>query len=138
VQALSDSAPPPPERLRATMELQRQIAGLTQQVQDLGQTLTQWAKASTELSAGQRRQVLDLAALMEPIPERLAAIEKRQQDQDERLSRLEAGLSRVTAALPPLQSKDGRQVQPRLASSQQMLDLPAKVWEAKPPMFGRS
>lgn len=144
VRALSDSAPQP-ERLRATIELQAQIAELTQQVQDLGQTLMQWAKASTELSTGQRRQVLDLAVLIEPIPATLEAIQRSQQAQDERLvklderlSKLEAGMSRVTVALPSPVSKDGRQVQPRLVSKDDLAGLPSRVWQAKPGMFGKS
>ena len=46
-------------------------------------------------------------------------------------------MSRVTTALPSLVSKDkdGRQVQPRLASKDDLASLPAKVWEAKPGMF---
>ena len=51
------------------------------------------------------------------------------------LTNLEAGMTRVTAALPSLVSKDGRQVQPRLAGRDDLACLPVKVWEAKPGMF---
>lgn len=139
VQALSDSAPQP-ERLRATMDLQAQISTLTGQVDQLGQTLLLWAQSSQGLSQKQRQQVLELAVLIEPIAPALAQIHQKQQQQDERLAKLELGMSRVTAALPLLVSKekDGRQVQPRLASRDDLTGLPVKVWEAKPPMFGKS
>jgi DNA repair exonuclease SbcCD ATPase subunit len=145
VRRLSDSAPPL-EGLRATMELQQQIAGLTQQVKELGQTLTRWAQASTELSTAQRRQVLDLAVLIEPIAPVLAQIHQKQQEQDERqaklgerLARLEAGMNRVTAALPSLRKAEDNksQVQPKLVSRDDLVGLPSKVWDAKPSMFGK-
>jgi prefoldin subunit 5 len=146
VQALSDSAPQP-ERLRATMDLQAQISALTGQVDQLGQMLMLWAQGSQDLSQMQRQQSLDLAVLIEPITPALAQIHQKQQQlderqakQDERLAKLESGMNRVTAALPSLVSKDkdGRQVQPRLASKDDLAGLPSKVWEAKPPMFGKS
>ena len=146
VQALSDSAPQP-ERLRATVDLQAQISTLTGQMDQLGQTLMRWAQGSQDLSQKQRQQMLDLAVLIEPIAPALDQIHQKQQQQDERqaklserLSKLEAGMSRVTAALPSLMSKDKdcRQVQPRLASRDDLLGLPVKVWESKPPMFGKS
>lgn len=141
VKALSDSAPKP-ERLRATMELQAQISTLTGQVDQLGQTLTRWAQGSQDLSQQQSQQMFDLAVLIEPIVPALAEIHRKQQQQDERqvkqderLAKLEAGMNRLTAALPWLVSKDGRQVQPRLASRDDLTGLPAKVWKAKPGMF---
>jgi len=137
VKALSDSAPPP-ERLRATMNLQAQISTLTTQVEQLGQTLMQWGRASTDLSQRQRQQMLDLAVLIEPIVPALAQIHQKQQQQDERLAQLEAGMNRVTAALPLLVSKDGRKAQPRLASRDDLMGLPSKVWEAKPGIFSKS
>lgn len=143
VQALSDSAPQP-ERLRATMDLQAQISTLTGQVDQLGQTLMHWAKGSQNLSQQQRQQMLDLAVLVEPIMPALAQIHLNLQQQDERqvqleerLAKLESGMSRVTTALPSLVSKDGRKVQPRLAGRDDLGGLPAKVWEAKPGMFGK-
>jgi hypothetical protein len=145
VQALSDSAPQP-ERLRATMDMQAQISVLTAQVEQLGQTLMQWGRASTDFSQGQRQQMLDVAVLIEPIAPLLAQIHRKQQQQDERqaklderLAKLEAGMNRVTAALPwPVSKEDGRQVQPRLAGRDDLASLPAKIWEAKPSMFGKN
>jgi len=143
VQALSDSAPQP-ERLRATMDLQAQISTLTGQVDQLGQTLMRWAQGSQDLSRQQRQQMLDLAVLIEPIMPAFAQIHQKQQQQDERqakqderLAKLEAGMNRVTIALPSLVSKDGRQVQPRLAGRDDLAGLPSKVWEAKPGMFSK-
>lgn len=138
VQALSDSAPPP-ERLRATMELQQQISGLTEQVQQLGQMLMQWAQGSSDLSRQQQTQMLDLAVLLEPImpslepiTPALEAIQQQQLAQDQRLAKIEGALIRITMALPPLRpSQDGQPpVQPRLASREQLVALPAKVLEA--------
>ena len=159
VQALSDSAPPP-ERLRVTMDLQAQISGLHQQIQaslltldqslnlrgqmsdqcieDLRQTLDQWRQSVLETQSVSRQQVLDLAVLIEPILPAMEAIHQRQLVQDDRLAKIEAMMNRVTAALPPLVSKDDRQVQPRLPSKDDLTGLPAQVWEAKPPMFGKS
>ena len=138
VQALSDSAPQP-ERLRAAMDLQAQISILTGQVDQLGQTLMRWAQGAQDLSRQQRQQMLDMAVLIEPIVPALAQIHQKQQQQDERLAKLEAGMNRVTGALPSLVSKDkdGRQVQPRLASKDDLAGLPSKVWEAKPGMFSK-
>lgn len=138
VRRLSDSAPPP-ERLRATMALQQQISGLTEQVQQLGQMLMQWAQGSTDLSRQQQTQMLDLAVLLEPIMPALEpimpaleAIQQQQLAQAQRLARIEATLSRITMALPPLRpAQDGQPpVQPRLASREQLAALPAKVVEA--------
>ena len=131
VQALSDSAPPP-EKLRATMALQQQISGLTEQVQQLGQMLMQWAQGSTDLSRQQQTQMLDLAVLLEPITPAQAAIQQQQLAQDQRLARIETALIRVTMALPSLRpAQDGQPpVQPRLASREQLAALPAKVVEA--------
>ena len=131
VRHLSDSAPPP-ERLRATMALQQQISGLTEQVQQLGQMLMQWAQGSSDLSRQQQTQMLDLAVLLEPITPAQEAIQQRQMAQDQRLAKIEAALSRITMALPPLRpAQDGQPpVQPRLASREQLAALPAKVVEA--------
>ena len=131
VRRLSDSAPPP-EKLRATMALQQQTAELTEQVQQLGKTLMQWAQVSTDLSRQQQTQMLDLAVLLEPITPVLDAIQKRQLAQDQRLTKIEATLTRVTTALPLLRpAQDGQPpVQPRLASREQLAALPAKVVEA--------
>lgn len=131
VRRLSDSAPPP-EKLRATIALQQQISELTEQVQQLGQMLMQWAQGSTDLSRQQQTQMLDLAVLLEPITPVLDAIQQRQLVQDQRLAKLEAALTRVTMALPSLRpAQDGQPpVQPRLASREQLAALPAKVVEA--------
>ena len=131
VRHLSDSAPPP-ERLRATMALQQQISELTEQVQQLGKMLMQWAQGSTDLSRQQQTQMLDLAVLLEPITPVLDAIQQRQLAQDQRLAKLETALTRVTMALPSLRpTQDGQPpVQPRLASREQLAALPAKVVEA--------
>ena len=131
VRRLSDSAPPP-ERLRATMALQQQISELTEQVQQLGQMLMQWAQGSTDLSRQQQTQMLDLAVLLEPITPVLDAIQKRQLAQDQRLAKIEVALTQVTMALPSLRpAQDGQpSVQPRLASREQLAALPAKVVEA--------
>lgn len=131
VRRLSDSAPPP-EKLRATMALQQQISELTEQVQQLGKMLMQWAQGSTDLSRQQQTQMLDLAVLLEPITPVLDAIQQRQLAQDQRLAKLETALTRVTMALPALRpAQDGQPpVQPRLASREQLAALPAKVVEA--------
>ena len=134
VRRLSDSAPPP-ERLRATMALQQQILELTEQVQQLGKMLMQWAQGSTDLSRQQQTQMLDLAVLLEPIDaiqQRQLAQDQRQLAQDQRLAKLETALTRVTMALPSLRpAQDGQPpVQPRLASREQLAALPAKVVEA--------
>ena len=131
VRRLSDSAPPP-EKLRATMALQQQISELTEQVQQLGQMLMQWAQGSTDLSRQQQTQMLDLAVLLEPITPVLDAIQQRQLAQDQRLAKIEAALTRITMALPSLRpALDGQPpVQPRLASREQLASLPAKVMEA--------
>jgi hypothetical protein len=105
VRRLSDSAPLP-QGLQATMELQKQI----EQVSAL-------LGEASAITSHQRQQMLDMAVLLEPIPELLAAIEQRQRAQDERLAKIEAGMNRVMAALSPQQQKDGRQTQPRLALS---------------------
>jgi len=131
VKALSDSAPPPTQ-LRTVIEVQ-------QQFEKLRETLLRWTEGMTSLQASSRQQMLDLAVLIEPIVPALAQIHQKQQQQDERLAKLEAGMSRVTAALPSPVSKDGgRQVQPPLASKKDLLDLPSKVWEAKPGIFSKS
>jgi len=137
VKALSDSAPPPTQ-LRTVIEVQ-------QQFEKLRETLLRWTEGMTSLQASSRQQMLDLAVLIEPIVPALAHIHQKQQQQDERqaklderLAKLEAGMSRVTAALPSPVSKDGRQMQPPLASKKDLLDLPSKVWEAKPGIFGKS
>lgn len=88
------------------MELQKQI----EQVSAL-------LGEASAITSHQRQQMLDMAVLLEPIPELLAAIEQRQRAQDERLAKIEAGMNRVMAALSPQQQKDGRQTQPRLALS---------------------
>lgn len=131
VRRLSDSAPPP-EKLRATMALQQQISELTEQVQQLGQMLMQWAQGSTDLSRQQQTQMLDLAVLLEPITPVLDAIQQRQLAQDQRLAKIEAALTRITMALPSLRpAQDGQPpVQPRMASREQLAALPAKVVEA--------
>lgn len=131
VRRLSDSAPPP-EKLRATMALQQKISELTEQVQQLGKMLMQWAQGSTDLSRQQQTQMLDLAVLLEPITPVLDAIQQRQLAQDQRLAKLEAALTRVTMALPSLRpAQEGQPpVQPRLSSREQLAALPAKVVEA--------
>jgi hypothetical protein len=114
------------------MALQQQISGLTEQVQQLGQMLMQWAQGSSDLSRQQQTQMLDLAVLLEPITPALEAIQQQQLAQDQRLARIEATQSRITMALPSLRpAQDGQPpVQPRLASREQLAALPAKVVEA--------
>lgn len=130
VQALSDSAPQP-DRLRTVVEVQKQF-------EELRQTLLNWTQGFSELQSAHRQQMIDMAVLLEPIVPALAQIHQQQQKLDERLAKLEAGMSRVTTALPSLVPRDGRQVQPRLASKEDLLGLPSKVWEEKPGMFGKS
>ena len=129
VQAFSDSAPQP-ERLRTVVEVQKQF-------EELRQTLLSWTQGFSDLQSAHRQQMLDMAVLLEPIVPALAQIHQKQQQLDERLTKLEAGMNRVTVALPSPVSKDGRQVQPRLASQDDLAGLPAKVWEAKPGMFSK-
>lgn len=139
VQRLSDSAPTP-ERLQATMELQKQISMLTDQATALGQTLTKWATGSFNLYRAQRQQMLDLAVLIEPIAPALESIRQRQQAQDERLAKLEQAMVTILSALP---SPAPGRPQPRLAASVEVQALPAKVVAELPkPMlsslFGKS
>lgn len=114
------------------MTLQQQTSGMTEQVEQLRQTLMQWAQASTDLSDQQRTQMLDLAVLLEPLTPALEAIQQRQLEQEQRLDQFEAVLDRITMALPlPRPAPDGkRSVQPRLASREQLAALPGKVVEA--------
>ena len=159
VRALDDSAPRR-EQIKTVTELQGQISDLQKQIQtslstldlslnrraqvseqsleDLRQTLHLWRQAVLETQSTSRQNLLDLAVLIEPVLPTLEAIQQRQAAQDARLAKLEAMMNRVTIALPSLVSKDGRQAQPRLASRDDLAGLPAKVWEAKPPMFGKS
>ena len=97
VRRLSDSAPPP-EKLRATMALQQQISELTEQVQQLGQMLMQWAQGSSDLSRQQQTQMLDLAVLLEPITPALDVIQQRQLAQDQRKRSANPTLARVMTA----------------------------------------
>jgi septal ring factor EnvC (AmiA/AmiB activator) len=128
------------------LSLNRRAQSSDQSIEDLRQTLHLWRQALLETQSAARQNALDLAVLIEPIAPLLAQIHRKQQQQDERqaklderLAKLEAGMNRVTAALPwPVSKEDGRQVQPRLAGRDDLASLPAKIWEAKPSMFGKN
>ena len=122
----------PPERLRALTELQRQLEAFSAQVAELGLMVKQWAQSSTELAQRQRQQMLDVSSLLEPIPSCLLLIQQEQQSQRQELNKLAAAMTRLTAALPSPVQHDGRQLQPRLASSIDVAGIPKAVWLAGP------
>lgn len=106
----------------------------------LAAKLAVWTEFVMQASDSTRRQMLDLAVLVEPLAPMLQAIFEAQEIQGARLEQTEVALRRVTASLPALRPGASGQpaVQPRLASSGELAKVPSLVWSTKPSMLGRS